>query len=250
MYDRTEFYNNFITTLEKVRCDINLTQKDMAEKLGVSLSNYKKIITGDTKKLDLYIAYVVHCLTGKFLFEMISGDDLPLHNQVFRIVQKLRKLNPKQLNFIESIVDFEIDFSDFHKTNEGEHIISMLILTGDMEDGMIYDSTHVNKINIGNCNQIYKDVNFAVKVTSNHLTPAYVQGDILLVSKSPVRDGDVGIFINKETGRAYLRKYQMGPHVLLVPVNDFGVTFEVDPLNESDVSRWFKLGRVITKLRA
>ena len=115
---------------------------------------------------------------------------------------------------------------------------------------MIYDSTNVKKINIGNYKQIYGNVDIAIKVTSNHLTPVYVQGDILLISKSPVRDGDIGVFINKETGRAYLRKYCNGNPVSLVPVNDFGFAFEVNPLNESDVSKWYKFGKVITKIRA
>ena len=47
------------------------TQAEMAKKLELSLSGYKKMISGETTKIDTYTAFLMYDLYGKWLFEMI-----------------------------------------------------------------------------------------------------------------------------------------------------------------------------------
>ena len=240
---RLELVRNFVYSLEQERIIIGLTQAQMAEKLEMSLSGYKKMISGGTVKIDLYMAYLMCELTGKLQLELCGGK-LP----ELELVKKLRKLNRPQLQFIEGIVDFEIEF--LQKEENPQDHISVLIPTGNLEDGMIWDSANVQKVNAAPYRQKFGDnLHLGIQVTSNHLHPIYNLGDILLICRKPPRDGDTGIFINKENGCAYIRKFHQTNPCLLEPLNDYGVAFKVDSNNVDDMAKWIKFGYVLTKMR-
>ena len=88
---------------------------------------------------------------------------------------------------------------------------------------MIWDSANVRKVNIAPYRKRYgSQINAGVEVTSNHLTPVYHMGDILLISRRPPRDGDTTIFLNTENGRAYLRRFIQQVPRILQPINGYG----------------------------
>lgn len=238
--------SNFIDGLERERSAMGLTQAQMAHKLDISVSGYKKLISGETSKIDLYTAYRLYEVTGKWIFEL-CGD---VNSELKHAIIKLRNLAPSQLRFISSIIDFENAFRAETPENESEDYITLLTPTGNLEDGMIWDSANFEKINVARYRKRFgSDLNCAIRITSNHLHPAYTLGDILLISQTPPRDGDTGIFINKETGRAYLRKYYQTRPCMLEPVNGLGQTYLVDSSNKTDLDKWIKFGRVLAKIR-
>ena len=71
-----EITQNFIENLEKAREELGWTQAQMAEKLQMSLSSYKYMISGKSAKIPIYVAYLVYQTTGKFFFEL-CGDIVP-----------------------------------------------------------------------------------------------------------------------------------------------------------------------------
>ncbi len=79
--------------------------------------------------------------------------------------------------------------------------------------------------------------------------PVYNLGDILLISKQAIRDGDTGVFVNRENGCAYIRKFHQASPCILAPVNEYGETFLVDSYNKEQMDKWIKFGTVITKMR-
>ena len=216
----------------------------MADKLDISLSGYKKIVSGDTSRIDLYLAHRLHIITGRLIGDLIGDESM-----VVDIAKHLRDLSPAQLNFIRSVVYFEESIMPAAGCSTMD--ISVLILTGDMHDGMIYDSTDLIKmpIPIEYYHRYGRDITCGIKVTSNHLHPVYHAGDILLVSCNPIRDGDTGIFINRSDGRAYLRKFRQGSCCTLEPLNGYGQTFRVNSMDPADMDQWIKFGYVLTKLR-
>lgn len=244
--DRHEAAANLIANLERERLNLGLTQAKMAEKLCMSLSNYKKIIAGETMKIDFYMAHLIYDLTGKLLFEM-CGDTSP----EIEIFKKVRKLSPQQMGFVEGIIDFEIEMAEKSEQDmeKIEDEITVLIPTGNLEDGMIWDSANVEKVNVSAYKKKFPDIQCGIRITSNHLHPVYNRGDILLISKRAPRDGDTGIFVNKENGRAYIRRYHQKDMCLLESINDYGETFIVDPNNVSEMAKWIKFGCVVTKIR-
>ena len=115
---------------------------------------------------------------------------------------------------------------------------------------MILDSYNVEKLDVSNYRKAFGDaLHIGIRITSNHLHPVYNKGDILLISRNPIRDGDTGIFINAQNKRAYIRKLHQTNPCELTPINNYGETFYVDSDNVDDMSKWIKFGHVLCKVR-
>lgn len=243
---RQDVLTNFINNLEVERTALGLTQAQMAKEMDMSASGYKKLISGGTSRIDLYMAYQAYHLTGKWFFELCGDYSSPL----FQIVCDIRRLTPSQLRFVTGIINFELDFQNQTSPDQIEDYVSLIIPTGDVTDGMIWDSANVEKLNVSSYRKRFgSDLHCAILITSNHLSPVYHMGDILLISQTAPRDGDTGVFINKENGRAYLRRYrQTNPH-MLEPIIGYGKTFTIDNHDHEEMDKWIKFGRVLSKMR-
>lgn len=240
---RFDINETFAENLEKERTRLGLSQREMADKLELSLSAYKRLINLTTAKIDLFTVYRLYLLTGKMIYDFMGISDTysSLH-------KKIMYLSPQQIAYVDGLVDFEIEFALHHE--DADDFISVYVPTGNMEDGMIYDSSNVEKVNIAEYRRKYGNrLTCGIKITSNHLHPVYNLGDILLISKRPIRDGDTGIFINKESGCAYIRKFHQTDPCSLEPINDYGETFYVNSKDKNGMDNWIKFGVVITKIR-
>lgn len=100
---KKELVTNFVLSMEQHRLEQNWTQAQMAEKLELSVSGYKKIISGETKRIDMQVAYNLHMLTGKLLSEL-CGDDSP----ELSIHRKIRRLTKEQRDHLEHMIDSEL----------------------------------------------------------------------------------------------------------------------------------------------
>lgn len=240
---RLEMNREFADNLEKERISLNLTQKQMAAKLDMSLSAYKRLITCSTDKIDLYVIYRLYKLTGKLAYEFTSISDPYLD-----LKKKITNLTPSQVAYIDGLVDFERSFSDIGMTPED--YLTVYIPTGNMEDGMIYDSAAVEKVHLPDYRARYgNQISCGIRITSNHLHPVYNKGDIILIAQKSIRDGDTGVFINRANGRAYIRKFYQTTPCRLEPINGLGEVFHVDGTSKEDMEKWIKFGRVIAKVR-
>lgn len=216
---------NFIDNIEKERVRLNLTQAQMAQKLDMSVSNYKKLIAGQYRRPNLFLAQRLYELTGKLLFEFFDFDSPKLN-----AISKFMKLSDTQRSFIEGIIDFELAFSTSKEENTDDYL-TVLIPTGNCKDGMIWDSANVRKVNIAPYRKRYgSQINAGVEVTSNHLTPVYHMGDILLISRRPPRDGDTTIFLTLKMAVStcavlfsrfpvfFSQSTDMANHSILIPI--------------------------------
>ncbi len=244
--DRTQFLYNIAENLEIERVRLGLSQSEFAKSIDLSLSSYKRLISGETQKMDIYTGYLIYRVLGKRICELGC-----LSEPVFEVSNRLRELSPSQLNFVKAIVEFEADFRlNTPVTDPPENYITVLCPTGDMHDGMIWDSCNLEKHQFHGVRQAHGDsIKCGIKVNSNHLHPVYQKSDIIMVGVAPIRDGDIGIFVNKKNRRAYLRKFRQGYPCKLEPINEFGEAFEVDSEDKEEMDNWIKFGRVITKLR-
>ena len=240
-----ELLSHFIENLEQERIRLNLTQAQMAEKLEMSASNYKKLIAGQYRRPNLFLAQRLYELTGKLLFQFFNSTSSELN-----VIAKLLQLSVSQRNFVEGIIDFELEFAVQHKEEDPDDSLNVIVPTGNCEDGMIWDSANIRKVNIAPYRKRYgSQIHIGVEITSNHLNPVYYMGDILLISRRPPRDGDTAIFLNKENGCAYLRRFVQQIPRILEPINGYGETFYIDPYNEAEMKKWIKYGIVLTKIR-
>jgi len=243
---RQELVEKFVEYMERERNRLGWTQEQMAKELEFSVSGYKKIVAGETTRIDVFMVYKLHEITGKWFFVQTKEED----TEFLQILEQLQELTPSQLRFISSVVDFEHQFLLEKSTENPEDYVSLLIPTGNLEDGMIWDSVNVEKFNIASYRKRFgDDISCALQITSNHICPVYNKGDILLISRTPPRDGDTGIFVNKEYGRAYIRQYKQTNPCALLPLTNFGEAFYVDIYDTKEISKWIKFGRVLAKIR-
>jgi len=146
MLTREQLSRNLGTNLERERFKLGYSQQDMAKALDMSLSSYKRLANGDTGKVDVYTVYKLSQLTGKMFYELCGES-----SDLFQTYDRMRNLSPTQLHFIESLVQFEFDFARNLETVPSvsrEDYTTMIIPSGNMHDGMVYDSCSLEKINI------------------------------------------------------------------------------------------------------
>lgn len=246
MINKELLAENFGISMEKERIALGYSQQQMAKALDMSLSSYKRILNGETNKIDLYTAYLLAALTGKQTDELCG-----LLSPLQRARSAMGDLSESQLNFVSGIIHFELQFAKNLRGGESvDDYVTLLIPTGNMQDGMYMDSFIMKKVNVAQYRKRYGDaIDCAIQITSSHLHPTYMPNDILLISRTPIRDGDTGVFINCDTGLAYFRKLHQTTPSLLEPVSSWGHSFTVDCNSKEDMSKWIKFGRVITKMR-
>lgn len=247
MMTREEISINFGTNIELERVRLGFSQAKMAKALDMSLSSYKRILTGETSKIDIYTEHQLYQLTNKLGFEFIGDPDPYL-----AAFHRMRQLSKTQLRTISSFIDFELAFTEtMAKGETAEDYITVIVPTGNMADGMIYDSCFTEKLNIASYRKRYGDlIDIGIRITSDHLNPVYQQNDILLVCQRAVRDGDTGIFLDKTTGLIYFRKFFQGHPIRLEPVNGCGKTIQIDCSSREEMNRWISFGYAVTKVRS
>lgn len=265
-----DLYKNFSENIEKERYRLGLSQQKMADALGISLSKYKIIISNPAESnVDMFLAHKIQKLTGKTARELCD-DDIP-ELQMLKWFRELPKHRQEAIKYIIEI-EHQLPHDSAHNIDEcgsncparsTDHAnvascsknidgdcVTCFVPTGNMADGMILDSRDFLTINIAeykkNC---CERIDCGVKITSNHLHPIYAKGDILLVSKRAPRDGDIGIFIYKETRQIFIREFKQTQPCELRPINDYGRILYVDSNDPSDMAKWIKFGTVVTTMR-
>ena len=244
---RLQLYKNFADNIEVERNRLKLTQQKMADALQISLSKYKILITNPFEaNIDIYLAHQVQKLTGKTVREL-CGDDLP----ELEMIRYFRELPEHRQEAIRYLIEIEHQLPQDSMPNANEEdCTTCYVPTGNMEDGMTLDSRDFITVNIAEYKKKSRErIDCAVKITSNHLHPVYMKGDVLLISKRAPRDGDIGIFILKETRQIYIREFKQTSPCELRPINGYGTTIYVDGNSKEDMNRWIKFGTVLTVMR-
>lgn len=244
---RSQLYENFAKNIELERNRLNLTQKKMAEELQISLSKYKILITNPFEaNIDIYLAHRIQNLTGKTVRELCE-DDLP-ELEMIRYFRELPKHRQEAIRYLIEI-EYQLPPDGVPNANE-EDYTTCYVPTGNMEDGMTLDSRDFITVNIAEYKKNSRErIDCAVKVTSNHLHPVYMKGDVLLISKRAPRDGDIGIFILKETRQIFIREFKQTNPCELRPINNYGEVIYVDGDSQEDMNKWIKFGTVLTVMR-
>lgn len=244
---REQLYENFAGNIELERMRLNMTQQKMADALQISLSKYKILITNPYESnVDIYLAHRIQKVTGKTVREL-CGDDLP-ELEMIRYFRELPKHRQEAIRYIIEI-EHQLPRDSHPEANEND-FTTCFVPTGNMADGMTLDSRAFTTVNIAEYKKnSVERVDCAVKITSNHLHPVYMKGDVLLISKRAPRDGDTGIFILKETRQVFIREFKQTSPCELRPINDYGEVIYVDGSSKEDMDRWIKFGTVLTVMR-
>ena len=245
--NKRDITTTFAMNIEREREKMGLTQAEMAKELDMTTASYKYLISGNSANSPLYTAYRAFQATGKTILELCGVDtpevdaitmyrDLPKHRQkaILTLIQ----------------LEYQLASDEDTATPSEDDMVPLYTALGNMKDGMFYMASDINYMNIATYRKRYGSlIDCAVRITSNHPHPAYHMGDVLLVAQQPPRDGDIGIFINKATGRLYIRKFLQTSPCVLEPITNFGSPIYVDNYNPDEMKQWIKFGYVITKAR-
>lgn len=68
----TESVRNFASMLEQERISRDMSQREMADALNISLSSYRRIVLGESTSVPIEMIINTHRLTGMWLYEMIG----------------------------------------------------------------------------------------------------------------------------------------------------------------------------------
>ncbi len=245
--NKRDITTTFAMNIEREREKMGFTQAEMAKELDMTTASYKYLVSGNSANSPLYTAYRASQTTGKTILEL-CGVVTPEINAIamFRDLPKHRQKAILTLIQMEHQLATDVDST----TPSEDDMVPLYTALGNMKDGMFYMASDINYVNISSYRKQYGSlIDCAVRITSNHLHPAFHMGDMLLVAQQPPRDGDIGIFINKTNGRLYIRKFLQTSPCTLEPITNFGSPIYVDKYDSNEMKQWIKFGYIITKAR-
>ncbi|MBQ0065735.1 MAG: helix-turn-helix transcriptional regulator [Firmicutes bacterium] len=243
--NKLELIEQFAYNLERLRNKLGYSQDQMSKCLDVSSSTYRRIINHETTKVDLYFITKLYELTHQFAFQFCNPNYK--EDRRLRIVSTITELDDTALKDIENYVNFRKAIT-FNKKGETK-IVPFYHPVGELSDNMIFNSFSYTQLDISSCPDSIKwQVDCALEILNNHFHPTYHLNDILLIAQRPPRDGDIGLFIEKETRKMFIRVFKMESPRKLIPVSDSGRIIEVDEKDIEDMNKWIKFGVVVSKM--
>lgn len=97
--NRIDFTRNFALNMEIERINMGLSQEEMAYRLDIAPSTYKRIVYGKTNKIDAYLTYKLYLISDKLTYEYVDYYDDLLH-----IISKIKYLDKKEQKLIDEII--------------------------------------------------------------------------------------------------------------------------------------------------
>lgn len=239
----------FAEKIESERMKLGYTQARMAKELQVSLSTYKNIISGVSQNIPIYVAYQVYRLTGDYYFEICDENNTP----DFEFLIGFKNLPKWRKNVIRTFAAIEVQLAEKENCpmeTEQEEYVTVYTLTGNMEDGMYYDSAEIKRVPMGRYQKIcHGQIDCGIQITNNSFYPVYSKDDIILICQKAPREGDTGVFINKNTKCLHIRRFHQSDKLHLEPLASNGVEIILDNRNNEYLNEWLFFGYVLMKMR-
>lgn len=234
----------------KVMQSHNFTTKSLSDFSDVPEDTIKNLRYGRARdpKISTLIklADALECtideLVGRDLFQ--NKDNL--------FLERYKSLPKPSQQFVSSILNLEYHLTKtYNDASPFKREVVVFIPVGNMEDGMIYSSSNFTHVDVRDYTQLFCDIPIScgIYISNNTYAPVYHAGDILLLSSTPPRSGDIITILHKPTQRLYIRKYYAGNIIALEPINQYGTTIYIDNNNESEIDNWHILGNVLTRMR-
>ncbi len=213
----------------------NWTLKALSDKSGVPYETLKKLANAKIDNPSLQSVYKVAQAFDCSLDSLLSDEPGLIH--------KLQTLPPRSIEFLDAIADFELALTARSDQNS-QFLIPVVIPTGSMEDGMIYDSFYTEYIDISPyLRRFGSHILCAFKINGNAFRPTYLNGDVLLVGRNQQPHyGTVGIFLHNN--QLYLCRYITESPLQLETIGNrhYSVTIE-------HPEEWTLFGCVLTVIR-
>lgn len=211
------------------------TLKTLSDRSGVPYETLKKLANAkiDNPSLQsvIKVAQAFDC-TLDSLF--VAESDL---------AHKLLSLPARSREFVEAIADLELAMTTRERKPEA-CMVPVIIPTGNMSDGMIYDSLCTEYLDASPyLTRFGTHLMCALKITDNSFFPTYMDGDLLLIARDRLpRYGSICIFLHDN--QLFIRKFVPGTPARLDSVNNRERSVYIE-----DPESWMLFGSVLTVVR-
>lgn len=212
--------------IRSYREKINMSQKDFAEKVGISpnrASNWERGINRPDADMLSIICRVLN-VSPDVLLGLPSKRASEITAQEQSHIQKYRSLDPHGREVVDSVLSMEYNRIQELERQQEEYDLEfdessevtikqmpLYALPVSAGTGEFLDSDYYELIDVPMIPET-KDANFAVKVSGDSMEPKYYDGDIVLVKQQPcIEIGEIGIFI--VNGEGYIK--ELGEKILV-----------------------------------
>ncbi len=207
----------FRSTLRKMLREKKLTLNALSLQADLSEDTLRSIIYGKSQDIKLStmikIADVLTCSLDE-----LAGRS-PYSTQEQSILNRIRNLPERSVNVVQFIIELE-EHSALDQSQKGTDVIPVFVPVGSLKDGMFYDCSIYEELNISEYPGSLKSItDFGIRIVTRNYEPIYHPNDILLFSHSKLPEyHDIVLYIDND-GKIYIRRYlEYG----LESINGFG----------------------------
>ena len=229
------YRDRIVGTINKLMYNKKWSIKQLAEHSELPYESVKKIVGGKINNPTIYsLSKICQALDCSLDYLLKNKPSYDLNLQTFP---------PRVSTLLTEIANFEIYLSK-RNTNPHNNLITTLVPTGTIRDGMLFDSFTLDSVDISEYTIDVGNIAMCgLKVLGDELSPTYINGDILLIARDrfPL-DGEIGIFIIGN--KSYIRQYFAGNPICLNALNN--VTDSITVNNIDDIHFF---GRILTIVR-
>ena len=202
---------NFSQALKTLRLKAGYTQKDVYEHFKIPQSTFSSWEVGKSEpsgEMLIKLCEFYKCDIMKEFSSLVDNDMFTLSE--LKLLENYRKLDPYGKDLVDTVISKElkrIEETNNNTTRSNDEEIVYINFaqntasagSGDVLFGDI-DDTPLALVE----NRITNKADFAVRVNGNSMLPDFSNGDIVLASKQPVDNGDIGLFV--VNGNGYIKK--------------------------------------------
>ena len=222
----------------------NLTNKDISEITGISISSLDKITSGNNTNPKLETVKLICGALGCKLSDLlddVDGNGYTLEED--SMIKKYRTLDPYGQKAVTSVLDIEFERCTYIPEPNREELIEVSINYAPVSAGFgdeLEDYEQWEKASVPLTPESRK-ADFILVVDGDSMEPKFHNGDYILVRKQPAVDiGQIGIF--GVDGKGYIKKYGGDKLISLnkkypdIPLNEdsrcFGLVLGVTDISE------------------
>ena len=188
----------------------NLTNKDISDITGISISSLDKITSGNNTNPKLetvkLICGALDCKLSDLLDDENHNNELTPQEQIH--IKKYRALDPYGQKAVTSVLDIEFERCTYIPEPNREELIEVSINYAPVSAGFgdeLEDYEQWEKASVPLTPESRK-ADFILVVDGDSMEPKFHNGDYILVRKQPAVDiGQIGIF--GVDGKGYVKKY-------------------------------------------
>lgn len=206
--------------LEKInimRKSIGMSIDELSDKSGVPKGTVSKITSGITKdpgietvKAIVYaMGFRLDDLDGTNGAQIANNNNAKLSKNEYIIIQKYRDLDDHGKRMVDIVIKAETERME-QEQQEDVLQIDLFDLPASAGFGLPLEGDYRTIIEVPDT-PLNRKADFCIRVAGDSMEPDYSDGDIVLVKKSEVYIGDVGIFVLD--GESYIK--ELGKDVLI-----------------------------------